>query len=113
MLLAGVNADAQAPAPTADSPYRLYMRFPALVRGGTVDAHWLPDGSSFWYVDSSARGAPQLFILDAARNTQREVGDTVARGRLFAGRAARQPTSGVGLVPGGVITGLILDRING
>lgn len=28
---------------------RRYLEFPALVKGGSVQPHWLEDGSNFWY----------------------------------------------------------------
>lgn len=39
--------------------YRRYLDFPSRVRGGTVEPHWLPDGSRFWY----AAGAPDRTVI--------------------------------------------------
>lgn len=35
------------------------MKITSLVRGGSVQAHWMQDGSSFWY----AEGAPDGTVI--------------------------------------------------
>ncbi|MGH7564728.1 MAG: alpha/beta fold hydrolase [Gemmatimonadota bacterium] len=61
---------AQSPTgPTRDSLYNAYMNFPSLVRDGSVQAHWMQDGSSFWY----AEGAPDrtiVYKVDPEANTR-------------------------------------------
>jgi dipeptidyl aminopeptidase/acylaminoacyl peptidase len=55
--------------PDADSLYNAYMNFASLVRGGSVQAHWMEDGSSFWY----AEGAPDstiIYKVDPETNTR-------------------------------------------
>lgn len=39
--------------------YQRYMQFNSLVKGGVVEAHWIADGSSFWY----AEGAPDHTVI--------------------------------------------------
>ena len=53
----------------SDSLYNAYMNLTSLVRGGSVQAHWMQDGSSFWY----AEGAPDstiLYKVDPEANTR-------------------------------------------
>ncbi|HYO45310.1 MAG TPA: DPP IV N-terminal domain-containing protein [Gemmatimonadota bacterium] len=61
---------AQTPTrPSPDSLYNAYMNFASLVRGGSVQAHWMQDGSSFWYAD----GAPDstiIYKVDPEANTR-------------------------------------------
>ncbi|MGH7563483.1 MAG: DPP IV N-terminal domain-containing protein [Gemmatimonadota bacterium] len=45
------------------------MNFASLVRGGSIQAHWMLDGSSFWY----AEGAPDstvIYVVDPEANTR-------------------------------------------
>ncbi len=55
--------------------YYRYLEFPSYVKGGSVDPHWMADGSSFWY----AEGAPEntvIYRVDPQANTQAPLFDT-------------------------------------
>lgn len=64
--------------------YRRYLDFGSLVRGGRVVPNWLPDGSSFWYVqgepnerevvkvDPATNAATPLFDVRRLRSAFRE-----------------------------------------
>lgn len=67
--------------------YRRYREFPSLVVGGSVTAHWMADGSSFWY----AEGAPAetvIYRVDPDENERTELFDT-ARLRTALARVLR------------------------
>ena len=52
-----------------EAMYYRYVKFPSLVKGGSVQAHWMADGSSFWY----AEGAPAntvIWKVDPKANTK-------------------------------------------
>ena len=36
-----------------------YLRFASLVKGGSVQPHWMADGNSFWY----AEGVPEATVI--------------------------------------------------
>ncbi len=42
-----------------EAMYRRYAEFASYVKGGSVDPHWMADGSSFWY----AEGAPTNTVI--------------------------------------------------
>ena len=44
--------------------YRRALDFPDLVRGGTVDPHWLPDGDAFWYEATGPEGVTVIDRVD-------------------------------------------------
>ena len=55
--------------------YHRYLEFASLVKGGTIEPHWMADGSSFWY----AEGAPANIIIykvDPNANTKTPLFDT-------------------------------------
>ena len=62
LLITGLVAAAplaRAGEPTQlerEAMYYRYLEFPSYVKGGSIEPHWMADGSSFWY----ANGAPAL-----------------------------------------------------
>ncbi len=67
-----------------DAVYQRYLDFGSLVQGGSVVPNWLPDGSSFWYVqggpnereilrlDPAANAATPMFDVTRLRSALRE-----------------------------------------
>ena len=58
-----------------EAMYRRYLEFTSYVKGGTIQPHWMADGSSFWY----AEGAPAntvIWKVDPVANTRTELFDT-------------------------------------
>jgi len=37
-----------------EAMYYRYLEFPSYVKGGSIEPHWMTDGSSFWYAEGSA-----------------------------------------------------------
>ncbi len=58
--------------------YQAYLDLPSLIQGGDLTAHWMADGSRFWY---AVRGADSVgvYLVDPGANTQSAFFDT---GRL-------------------------------
>ncbi len=57
-----------------EAMYYRYLEFPSYVKGGSVEPHWMADGSSFWY----AEGAPEntiIYKVDPKANTRTELFD--------------------------------------
>src|SRR4051812_44947276 len=67
----------QANAPERERMYHRYLEFASQVKGGVVEAHWMADGSSFWYADGQPdqtaiykvdpRTNQKVSLLDASR----------------------------------------------
>ena len=58
-----------------EAMYYRYLEFASYVKGGSVEPHWMADGSSFWYVE----GAPEntvIYKVDPKANTKTELFDT-------------------------------------
>ncbi len=55
--------------PGSDSLYNAYMNFASLVRGGSIEPHWMQDGSSFWFVEGSPDNTV-IFRVDPEANTR-------------------------------------------
>lgn len=48
----------------AAARYARYLRLGSLVRGGTIEPHWMPDGDSFWYAEPEPDGLA-VYLIDA------------------------------------------------
>ncbi|MEE8201458.1 MAG: hypothetical protein V3R29_09855, partial [Candidatus Acidoferrales bacterium] len=58
-----------------EAMYYRYLEFASYVKGGSIEPHWLADGSSFWY----AEGAPAdtaIWKVDPKANTKTPLFDT-------------------------------------
>ena len=89
-------APAHAQTPTRLSPDSLYnaynMNFASFVRGGSVQAHWMQDGSSFWYTE----GAPDstiIYKVDPEANTRVVLIDPERLRRALAPLLDHEPPS--------------------
>lgn len=59
-----------------EAMYARYLAFPSYVKGGSVQPHWMADGSSFWYVE----GAPtntSIWKVDPATNAKTSLFDSL------------------------------------
>ena len=68
--------DAQEPTQSErEEMYHRYLELDSYVKGGSIEPHWMADGSSFWY----AEGAPANTIIwkvDPKANTKTPLFDT-------------------------------------
>jgi len=58
-----------------EAMYYRYLEFPSYVKGGSVEPHWMAEGSSFWY----AEGTPEntvIYRVDPQANTHVPLFDT-------------------------------------
>jgi dipeptidyl aminopeptidase/acylaminoacyl peptidase len=78
-LVLGFSLPASAAAPPSgvdrDAMFLAYLGSGALIRGGSVEPHWLADGRRFWYVTETKEG-PLVWIVDPRANTKRPLFDT-------------------------------------
>ena len=66
-----------------ETMYSRYLEFPSFVKGGSIEANWMADGSSFWY----AEGAPESTVIwrvEPGTNTKEPMFDLM---RLRSGLA--------------------------
>ena len=54
----------------AEERFARYLRLGSLVRGGSIEPHWLPDGDSFWYSEPEAAG-PMVYVVGAEGERRR------------------------------------------
>ena len=70
----------EPPASQRHSMFRQYLEFPSFVDGGVVQAHWLTDGSRFWYAEDGTDGreiyrvAPSLGTSRLLKNSELDLG---------------------------------------
>ena len=75
LMLTVVLAAQETPQSEREAMYSRYLDFASYVKGGAIQAHWMADGSSFWY----AEGAPEntiIYQVDPQANTRVPLFDT-------------------------------------
>jgi len=77
-------ARAGEPTPSErEAMYYRYLEFPSYVKGGSIEPHWMADGSSFWY----AEGAPEntvVWKIDPVANTKEPLFDAKRLRKLLS-----------------------------
>ena len=74
-VIAPLTRAQQAEQSEREAMYYRYLEFPSYVKGGSIEPHWMVDGSSFWY----AEGAPAntvIWKVDPMANTKEPMFDT-------------------------------------
>ena len=70
--------------------YSRYLEFASYVKGGTVEPHWMADGSSFWY----AEGGPEntvIWRVDPNANTKTTLFDTARLRQALSALLGHEP----------------------
>lgn len=73
-----------------DAMYYRYLQFNSYVKGGSIQPHWMADGSSFWY----AEGAPAntvIWKVDPMVNTRTPLFDTARLRRALSPLLGHEP----------------------
>ncbi len=73
-----------------EAMYYRYLEFPSYVKGGSVEPHWMADGSSLWY----AEGTPEntvIYKVDPAGNTKAPLFDTARLRRTLTEVLGHEP----------------------
>ncbi len=52
-----------------EAMYYRYLEFPSYVKGGSIEPHWMADGSSFWYAEGAAANTV-IYKIDPKANTK-------------------------------------------
>ncbi len=58
-----------------EAMYYRYLEFASYVKGGSIEPHWMADGSSFWYAESPP-GNTVIWKIDPNANTKAPLFDT-------------------------------------
>ncbi len=58
-----------------EAMYYRYLEFPSYVKGGSVEPHWMADGSSFWYAENAPANTV-IYKIDPQANTKTRLFDT-------------------------------------
>ncbi len=80
----------QAEQSEREAMYYRYLEFASYVKGGSVEPHWMADGSSFWY----AEGAPDntvIWRVDPNANTKTILFDTERLRQALAALLGHEP----------------------
>jgi dipeptidyl aminopeptidase/acylaminoacyl peptidase len=89
-------AKAPSPAPTPESRearYKEFLKIPSLLKGGYLEAHWIKDGDSFWYV----AGAPDetaIFVVHPEQNTVAPLFEVERLRAALRSALGKEPPSG-------------------
>ena len=59
-VLAGGLRAQEAKQSEREAMYRRYLEFPSYVKGGSIQPHWMADGSSFWYAEGTPTNTNDL-----------------------------------------------------
>ncbi len=73
-----------------EAMYYRYLEFPSLIKGGSIQPHWMADGNNFWY----AEGAPDNIIIykvDPKANTKAALFDTIRLRRALTSLLSHEP----------------------
>jgi len=71
--------------------YYRYQNLRSLVKGGSVESHWMADGSSFWYKDDSGDESI-IYKIDPIANTKEPLFDVGRLRRALAPLLGREPS---------------------
>ena len=73
-----------------EAMYYRYLKFASLVKGGSIQPHWMEDGSSFWY----AEGVPDktiIYKVNPKANTKEHLFDTERLRQALAPLLGHEP----------------------
>ncbi|MCH7751643.1 MAG: DPP IV N-terminal domain-containing protein [Planctomycetes bacterium] len=73
-----------------EAMYYRYLEFASLVKGGSIERHWMADGSSFWY----SEGAPAntvIYKVDPKANTKTPLFDTARLRQALTALLGHEP----------------------
>ncbi|MGH9862679.1 MAG: DPP IV N-terminal domain-containing protein [Candidatus Acidiferrales bacterium] len=76
-----------------EAMYYRYLEFASYVKGGSIEPHWMADGSSFWYTE----GAPAntvIWKVDPRANTKAPLFDTARLRKALTSVLGHEPPYG-------------------
>ena len=73
-----------------EAMYQRYLEFSSLVKGGSIEPHWMADGSSFWYAEGAVPNTV-IWRLDPRMNTKAPLFDVARLRRALAVSLGHEP----------------------
>ncbi len=73
-----------------EAMYYRYLEFASYVKGGSIDPHWMADGSSFWYAESAPENTI-MYKVDPRANTKMPLFDTARVRQALTGLLGSKP----------------------
>ena len=89
-LIAGSVHAQDASQSEREAMYYRYLEFASYVKGGTVEPHWMADGSSFWYAEG-APGNTIIWRVDPNANTKTTLFDTARLRQALTALLGHEP----------------------
>jgi dipeptidyl aminopeptidase/acylaminoacyl peptidase len=88
---AGPSSAQSATAPTREEMYRRYQQIAFMVRGGTVEPHWMADGTRFWYSDETTADSSVIYLVDPRRRSREPLFDVARLRAVVRGALGQEP----------------------
>ncbi len=73
-----------------EAMYRRYLEFASYVKGGSIQPHWMADGSSSWYAEEAPANTV-IYKVDPRANTKRSLFDTTRLRRALTRLLGHEP----------------------
>ena len=89
-LALAAEAAAQPASASRDSVFRRFLAMGTMVKGGQVQANWLADGASFWFVEGGP-GKAVIHRVDARTGARSPMFDTGRLRQALAARLGHEP----------------------
>lgn len=73
-----------------EAMYYRYLEFPSYVKGGSIQPHWMVDGSSFWYAEGPP-GNAVIWKIDPVANTKTPLFDAARLRKVLTPLLGHEP----------------------
>ncbi|MEE9127876.1 MAG: DPP IV N-terminal domain-containing protein, partial [Planctomycetota bacterium] len=80
----------QAEQTEREAMYYRYMEFASLVKGGSIQPHWMADGSSFWYTEGGPANTV-IWKVDPKEDTKNPLFDTARLRQVLTDALGHEP----------------------
>ncbi len=74
----------------SEAMYNRYLEFASYIKGGSIEPHWMADGSSFWYAEGGP-GNTVIYKVDPEANTKTLLFDTARLRAALAFESRHEP----------------------
>jgi dipeptidyl aminopeptidase/acylaminoacyl peptidase len=82
----------EAPSLERDRMYQRYLNFSSYLQGGSINAHWMSDGATFWYAEDRPDGGV-VWNVNANRGTKAPLFDAGRLRKALVPLLGHEPTS--------------------
>ena len=74
-----------------EAMYERYLEFASYVKGGSIEPHWMADGSSFWYTEGGLEGTV-IWKIDPQTNIKEPLFDTLRLNKALLPLLSHEPS---------------------